>query len=157
MTAGQICQSHPDSPESMKDFRNAIFTKTQTILWTPSVLHQTYTQVTPWLQEQCHLHFPFLADAPQVEQLLSHHLLPNHLVHGVEAEANGVAAQLLWFQLAEGDFVLEDGDGPSLHTRLTPLLLARHQNCVHLPGVDTTAVLVWDVPGRQDSGYQLLA
>lgn len=122
----------------------------------PRVFYQTYTQVAPRLQEQCHLHFPLLADATQVEELLPHHLLPSHPVHGVEAEANGVAAQLLWLQLAEGDFVLEDGDGPSLHTRLTPLLFAWHQNCVHLPGVHPTAVPVWDVPGLQDGGYQLL-
>lgn len=124
--------------------------------FTDSVFHQTYTQVTPWFQEQRHLHFPFLADAGQVEQLLPHHLVPSHLVHSVEAEANGVAAQLLRFQLAEGDFILEDGDGSSLHTRLSPLSLARHQNRMHLPGVHTTAVLVRDVPGLQDSGYQLL-
>lgn len=121
-----------------------------------STLPQTYTEVTPWLQEQCHLHFPLLADATQVEQLLPHHLLPHHPVHGVEAEANGVAAQLLGFQLAEGDFVLEDGDGPSLHTGLAPLFLAWHQDSVHLPGVHPTAVLVRDVPGLQDSGCQLL-
>lgn len=140
----------------MKDFRNTTFTKKPTILWAACVLHQTYTQVTPWLQEQRHLQFPLLADAAQVEELLAHHLLPTHLVHGVEAEADSMAAQLLWLQLAEGDFVLEDGDGSFLHTRLPPLFLARHQNRVHLPGAHTAAVLVWDVPGLQDCGYQLL-
>lgn len=93
----------------------------------------------------------------EIEEPLAHHSLPGHLAGGVQAEADSTSSHISGLQLGEGDFLLEDGVGPSLYVRPAPLFLTGQQHDMHLPGVDATSVLIWEALCSYDGHCELLA
>ena len=59
----------------------------------------------------------------EIEEPLTHHSLPGHLEGSVQAEADRTGSHISGLQLGEGDFLLEDGVGPSLYAGPAPLFL----------------------------------
>ena len=93
----------------------------------------------------------------EIEEPLTHHSLPGHLAGSVQAEADCTGSHISGLQLGEGDFLLEDGVGPSLYACPAPLFLTGQQHHMHLPGVDATSVLIREALCSDNGHCELLA